>query len=461
MTTQFKTKDLSLGPLRAIRPALGLVVGGAPVTRGALHDVISAQDTFATSGRRIVGVAHLHGNNRSEIPDATDPANAAHNYPYADNTNQSAYSVQRWLASWHIAPGHLLEQWAIVLPGGPTEEDPANTQNGTYGASIVEPYEATDDALTPYGPISASSVAAHAASTLQFAQAPTSNSPRMLRIGFSRASVYTPAVSKAEQSALSESPAVFAHVLRYGAPRLHSVTVAERPRLYVRQHSADWTKASLHAYTAKPTYPDTIARTKYPDGTFDEPRYGLSQAYDTAVRQANAQGPVLFCAIFDLPSSRDPEDGILGIQVAAHGTNYVSVLDSSKITWEATEPGWPMAGYFAGPQATASHEASHGGAACVIPVRVTVYYSPANHDHSLRVMTSPRSFVDVFLDKDDVWASACGYLECQRSAEDWEPALGGPVAQIFADTGSAALTIRSVTVEYGHLPWAKPTLTPG
>lgn len=460
MSTQYKQKDLSLGPLLPLRPALGLVAGGAPVTRGALHDVIRAQDSFATSGRRIVAIAHLHGDVRSEILDDTNPATAGQQYPHFDPTNVSLYDRERWLSSWHAAPGHTIEHWGVALPGGPTEADPANTQNGTYGSSYIEVGEVVKEGGVPAGGRAAEAV--FPASTLQYNAAPTSNSPRMLRLGYANAQIYRTTDSKADQGALSESPQVFAVLFRRGSSRLHSATISERPRRYVRAHDANWDRASLHTYTATPTYPDTLAREKYVDGTFDEPRYGLDQAYDTAVRQADSQGPVFFVAVFDYPKDRDADDNVLmqGIQIAKNSSGFVGALNGSISTWTANEVGWPMFGYFAGPQRVASHEASIGGATCVVPVRVIVRYDPDGHSHVLRVMTSPRSFVDVTLPSTETWATGCGYLEAQRSAEDWEPATGGPVAQLFVDTAGGDLTLNMVTVEYGHEPWQQPQLIP-
>lgn len=461
---QYKTRDLSIGPLLPIRPALGLVAGGAPVTRGLLHEVVRAQDTFATSGRRIVGVAHLHGDGRTEIPDDTDPDGVAHDYPYADPTNDSLYAVRRWLAAWHGSPGHDVEQWCVALPGGPTEDDPANTKNGEKGSNVLSTQEVVRETGSfDSGTQSAASVSA---SPLTYNAVPSANSPRILRLSYSRSKMYPPSASKAVQGDASETPLVFASVDRYGASRIQSAVFSERPRFYTRLHSSDWTNASLHCYTASPTWPDSIARTKYPDGaTFDEPRYGLGQTYDTACRQADAHGPVFMGAVFDLPKTRTPDDSLsgMGIQIASGSSGFVSLLNPSVSTWSEDEPGWPIPGYLCAPQESSSHEASRGGSICVVPVRVVVYYRSNGDDSVLRVMSSPRSFVDVDLpDSAEGWASVCGYLEAMRGAEDTDPTTGSPVIQLFVDTATVACTIWSVTVEYGHnTPWQVPSLVAG
>lgn len=457
---QYKTRDLSVGPLIPIRPAIGLVAGGAPVTRGVLHEVMRAQDTFATSGRRIIGVSHLHGDGRTEIPDDTDPDGAAHDYPYADLTDSSLYSVRRWLAGWHAAPGHDVEQWCVALPGGPTEDDPSNLKNGEVGANTLAVQETVRESGSfDSGTVSSASVSA---SPLPFNAVPSANSPRILRLAYSRSKVYRPNASKAVQGDASEWPLVFASVDRIGASRIHSAVIAERPRFYSRLHNSDWENASLHCYTASPTWPDSIAREKYPDGaTFDEPRYGLDQAYDTAVRQADACGPVFAAATFDIPKTRGPDESLtaMGIQIASGSSGFVSLLNPSVSTWSATEPGWPIPGYLAAPQVSASHEASRGGSICVVPVRVIVFYASNGDDATLRVMSSARSFVDVPLPDSSLgWASACGYLEAMRGAEDYDPTTGSPVIQMFVDTATVACTIYSVTVEYGHEPWQNPSL---
>jgi hypothetical protein len=462
--SQYKTRDLSIGPLYPLRPALGIVAGGAPVTRGILHDVVRAQDTFATSGRRIVGVCHMHGSGATEINDDTDPDGAAHDYPYSDPADDALYSVRRWFGAWHGAPGHDVEQWCLALPGGPTESDPSNLKNGEKGANALAIQEVVRESLaTAAGPTSTASVSA---SPLEFNAVPTANSPRILRMAYSRSRMYASNSSKAVQADSSESPLVYGSVDRYGASRIHSAVIAERPSFYSRVHNADWSKASLHCYTASPTWPDSIAREKYPDGTtFDEPRYGLDQAYGTAVRQADSCGPVFVSTVFDQPFDRDPEESVLdmGIQIASGTPGFASLLNSAKSSWDADEPGWVIPGYMAAPQVSASHEASRGGSICVVPVRVSVYYRSNGDDSTFRVMSSGRSFVDVPLPDTAIgWASACGYLEAMRGAEDTDTSSGAPVIQMFAATATAACTILSVTVQYGHnTPWQAATLAAG
>jgi hypothetical protein len=278
--------------------------------------------------------------------------------------------------------------------------------------------------------------------------------------------VYRPNANKAVQGDASEWPLVFASVDRIGASRIHSAVIAERPRFYSRLHNSDWDRASLHCYTASPTWPDSIAREKYPDGaTFDEPRYGLDQAYDTAARQADACGPVFVSAVFDQPFDRDPEESVLdmGIQIASGTSGFASLLNSARSSWDADEPGWVIPGYMAAPQVSASHEASRGGSICVVPVRVCVYYRSNGDDSTFRVMSSARSFVDVPLPGTAIgWASACGYLEAMRGAEDTDTSSGAPVIQMFAATATVACTILSVTVQYGHnTPWQQPAIAAG
>jgi hypothetical protein len=169
--------------------------------------------------------------------------------------------------------------------------------------------------------------------------------------------------------------------------------------------------------------------------------------------------------VFDLPKTRTPDETVndMGIQVAALSSGFVSLLNPSVSTWSASEPGWPIPGYMAAPQVTASHEASRGGSICVVPVRVVVYYRSNGDGSTLRVMSSPRSFVDVELpDAAEGWTSVCGYLEAMRGAEDYDPTTGSPVIQLFVNTNTVSCTILSVTVEYGHnTPWQPPALVAG
>jgi hypothetical protein len=458
--TQYKQRLLGLGPILPIRPALGLVVGGAAVSKAAVHAVFQAQDSFASSGRRIVSVAHLHGHARSEILDDTDPDAGTHDYPYRDPTSPEAYNVPRWSGAWHAASGHDVEQHATCLPSGPTETDVDDTRNGEGGAMVLIVDEVVDEAGTSAGGTSSTHTPIN--SSLEYAKVPTSDSPRVLAMGHSRSRMHGASATNAKVDAVSEAPLAFVSIMRRGAPRAHAIVVSETPRRYLRRDISDWDRASIHAYNWS-TWTDSYIRQHYPDGTlYDEPRYGTEQAYATACRQADAAGPILAHAVFDSPFDRDPEDGILGLQIASGSSGFVDIFDSNASSWDGRRVGWLTPGYLSAPQVSSSHEASNGGTTCVVPVRFIANVS-GGQNAILRVMSSPRSFIDLPVGNSSGgrWVSMCGYLEVMRSAEDRDPSIGGSVIQFFVDTASHALTIKSITVEYGHEPWSPPQLTPG
>lgn len=445
MSDQYKVKMLKDGPFVATRPSLGLLAGGAPVVRSTLHTVARSADSVVTSGRRTVSLAHSWAAPSAALATDTDPDAGTHDYPYSGT----------WRVAWetlgHAAPGAAHEVFAIAYHSGPTEVDPGDTLADVTGGLALGVSYVEDDLVT----VAASNASAGGQpSALAYGALPASGAPRSLRQQWGRTEPFGPTVAKGTQSNLSESPQIQATLYWVDGSRAMSACVVERPWKYTRAHDADWSDASIHCYT-QPSWPDTLAREAYPDSalTYEEPRYSTQRMRTVAERQADVLGPVIFSHSWHKTNTDPDQTSISGQQVASGSSGFVSLHDGTSSTWTATEPGLPASAHLALPQVVSSHEATHGGAFAVVPVRVTVTYS-AGSTATLRVMTSPRSFVDVTLTGGSDHATACGYLEVQRSAEDWDPATGAPVAQIFVDTGASTATIKTVMCTYGHLPYS-------
>lgn len=443
MSDQYKTKSIADGPFIATRPALGILAGGAPVLRSTLHTVARSADSVVTSGRRTLCTAHGWGASTGPLEIDTDPDSVAHDYPYAGGLERTA-----WVMLGHLAPGSACDVYAVAYPSGPTEIDPGDTLDSVRGSVLFSIAYISDDLVTVES--DGADIPAHS-SALEYGTLPSASAPRSLRMHWGRSEPYTGQAAKGTQDGLAESPIIMGALSWVEGSRAMSVAVTERGWRYVRSHSADWSIASIHAYTA-PAWPDTLAREAFPDSalTYEEPRYSTQRMRTVAERQASALGPVLFSHTYHKQVADPDQTGLLGILVSSGSSGFVGLANSSASTWGASEPGLPCSAHLALPQSSSSHEASHGGAAAVVPVRVSVTYSSSSAA-TLRVMTSPRSFVDVALAGGGDNASSCGYLEVQRSAEDWDPTDGAPVAQVFVDSGASDVTIRSVTCTYGHL----------
>jgi hypothetical protein len=177
-----------------------------------------------------------------------------------------------------------------------------------------------------------------------------------------------------------------------------------------------------------------------PDG---DPRGGSWHLQDVANAQGRRLGPCLFdwsAANENTMSVSETEEA--GVSNAT--TAFTGITISQNTSWNANYPGGSMACH-ARPFGHNDETTTLRGKTGVVPVRVWVFAKTTAGTSTVRVQTSPHSWIDVPITATGFdWAEACGWLECGVGPEDPKP-----VQVMHKAASSATINTLYVCIHYG------------
>ena len=444
--TQYKTR--ALAGLAPIAPAIGGLLPGTVCRWPPVGGLMRAQDTIPATSRRIVAEWSISGSDDWHTPAGTvDPAGAAQVYP--DDMWRVIGNYQT-----HVTPGCELVAYVVHAPSGLTEKQiptpPSWVSNGAWGtarigitwsngASSTGPHYRT--ASLPGSPTGTYTGLEPQAAGQAWTRL------RITSLGRHRPPGYTtdPAVSVV----YSEwSDAEITISVRGGA-RAQQVVVYERPISHTTAHDNDGL-TSVHAMP-----PSLAAITQGPvvtaaqGATYREPRHGSRRIAQVAERQSERLGPrILHWSCWD-ETDATIWDQALGNPVTSTSTSFAHLLDSTITVYDATNPGWVVAGAHAQLARLCDPTCIARGVLAVVPVRVRVDASRAVGNGVVRVQCGLYDWVDVPITGARAVYEVSGYLESQIQADH---AASPCVVWLRVLAGGSTVSVYGVSVDFGT--WA-------